>query len=307
MKLSIIIVNHNTSQLLFQCLNSLVSTTQNIEKEIIVVDNFSKDDSVNMVREKFPQLKLIENKKNYGFAFANNQAVGIANSNLILLLNSDTIILENTIQKTIDFIEQDKDAHIVGCKLLNSDFSLQNSCRSFPTLWNIFTESFFLYKLFPKTKLFGKYHMTYFDYNSVLKVDVVKGAFMLIKKNVIEQIGLFDGKFFMYSEETDFCYRANKNNFNTIFFPDASIVHIGGGSIQSNQIYFEQIHFSQILFIKKHYKNIYKYLCIFIKVIGILLRVPIYFFYGFISIDKNLIKKSKRYFMVFMNSIFLNK
>ncbi|MGI0009981.1 MAG: glycosyltransferase family 2 protein, partial [Nitrosopumilaceae archaeon] len=195
-QLSIIIINYNTRDLLRACLKSVFQKTQDLDFEMIVVDNASVDGSLEMVEQEFPQVKKICNAENRGFAAANNQAIKQANSEYILLLNSDTEVLDGAINKTIEFMKQRPETSIVGCKLLNPDGTLQPSCRSFPSVWNLFTESFFLYKAFKRTKLFGKYYMSFFDHTSIREVDVVMGAFMLIRREVIDAIGLFDEDYF---------------------------------------------------------------------------------------------------------------
>jgi hypothetical protein len=263
---------------------------------VIVVDNASTDGSRKMLEQEFPQVKRINNSENRGFAAANNQGIVKAAGKYVLLLNSDTVILNDALQKTADFMEQHPKAAIVGCKLLNPDRTLQPSCRSFPSVWNIFTESFFLYKLFKRNKLFGQYYMSHFDHNALREVDVVMGAFMLIRREVFEKIGLLDEDYFMYAEETDFCYRAHRAGFKTFFCPEAAIIHIGGGSTIDSRKLFEQLHSTSLLFLKKHFTGIRLWAAVSLKNLGVVIRIITYFLMGILSLNVRTIKKALYYF-----------
>lgn len=270
--LSIIIVNYNTCNLLLDCLNSIYNTT-NINFEIIVVDNNSSDDSVFKIRSEFPEVKIIENRKNLGYAKAINHGFKESKGEIILFLNSDTIMIGDAIKETLNFLISRKEIGLLGCKLLNKDKTLQLSCRSFPSIWNYFTESFFLYKLFPKIKIFGKFYMSHFKYDKVQEVDVVMGAFMMIKREIFNKIYGFDEKFFMYSEETDFCYRAKNAGWKVVFYPNAEIIHIGGGSTKLiPEKMFIESHKSQIKFCYKHHRKLYADIEKFLIFLGVLVR-----------------------------------
>lgn len=295
MDISIISVNYNTCQLLQTCLASVYKETKDILFETIVVDNASTDGSREMLAKEFPQVRTILNDSNKGFAAANNQGIKSASGRYILLLNSDTKIIDGSLQKTVAFMDSNMNASIVGCTLLNADGSLQPSCMGFPSVWNLFSESFFLYIIFRKTKLFGSYYMTFFDYDVTRKVDVVKGAFMMIRKEVFLKTGLLDESYFMYTEETDFCYRARQHGFDTFFFPSAQVVHYGGGSVESALSFLRQVHRTQFLFIKKHFTGFQKYAGILIKQLGMAIRVPLYFLLGIVTFDVRTIRKSTYY------------
>ena len=293
MDVSILIVNYNTRELLRECLASIISETTGIEYEIIVVDNDSKDGSREMLEGEFPGARSIRNSDNKGFAAANNQGMKHARGRYILLLNSDTKVLDGAIRKTLKFMETHPEPSIVGCKLLNADGSLQPSCMSFPTVWNLFSESFFLYRIFGRTRLFGKYHMTHFDHDAVCPVDVVKGAFMMIRREVFENIGLFDESYFMYTEETDFCFRAKAAGYQTLFYPSASIIHYGGGSVESIERLFEQFHSTQVYFIRKNFHGIQRAAAVFMKLAGIAVRIPAYGAAGLLTRNRSYLKKSR--------------
>lgn len=306
MKLTTIIINHNTRALLQACLQSVFSQTKNIDFEAIVVDNGSTDGSREMLVQDFPQVVTIFNDENKGFAAANNQGIRQAQGEYVLLLNSDTEILNHAIGKTIAFMDHHPDASIAGCKLLNPDGTLQPSCRSFPSAWNLFAEATFLYLLFKKTKLFGGYHKTDFDYAETRQVDVVMGAFMMIRREVFENAGLLDESYFMYTEETDFCYRARQFGFKVYFTPEAQIIHHVAASKKSLYSFHKQLHLSQLLFIRKHFTGIRKALCVFWKRFGLALRVPVYALAGLLRIDRNWLQKALIYAKVLRKSFHIN-
>ena len=214
---STIIVNWNTCNITCDCLKSVFEQTKELSFEVIVVDNASSDGSVEMIRHDFPQVNLIENSENKGFAAANNQGMAIANGCYVLLLNSDTIILDNAISKTISFADAHPEAAVTGCRVLNPDRSLQPTCFMFPSILNMLFESSYLYKLFPRSKFFGRERMTWWDRSDVREVDVVTGCFMLVRREAIEQVGIMDERFFVYGEETDWCYRFKRASWKPHF------------------------------------------------------------------------------------------
>jgi hypothetical protein len=291
--LSIVIVSFNTKALLRDCIASVYRETTIKVIEIIVVDNASADGSVDMLRSEFPKVKIIPNTQNKGFAAANNQGMAASHGRYLLLLNSDTIILNGAIDKMFEFMESRNDVSIAGCRQVYPTMQLQPSCRSFPTLWNIFTEATFLYKFFPRTKIFGQYYLSYFQYDTVKEIDVVMGSFMFIRKNVIDDIGGFDEDFFFFTEETDFCYRARAKGHRSYFFPGAEIIHIGGGSQKNLYWTFKQLHLSQYYFINKHYHGIENICMRILKRFGILIRIPVYFIQSFLFRDRIAMEKAR--------------
>jgi len=227
---SIIIVSWNTKDRLNDCLNSVYRQAPKLTYEIIVVDNASGDGSSAMIKKEFPQVNLIENTENRGFAAANNQGIAITKGRYVLLLNSDTLILNNAIAKTVVFADNHPEVAVVGCKVLNPDGTLQRTCFMFPSLLNMLLSSTYLYKLFPRSKFFGREQMTWWDRDDVREVDVVTGCFMLVRRRAIEQIGVLDERFFMYGEETDWCYRFKQANWKIVFTSGGQIIHFGGAS-----------------------------------------------------------------------------
>lgn len=257
---SIIIVNWNTCGITCDCLRSVYEQTKNVEFEIILVDNASSDDSVETIRKEFPEVVLIENSENRGFAAANNQGMEIARGRYILLLNSDTIVLDNAIEKTAAFADEHPGAGIVGCRVLNGDLSLQPNCFMYPSVLNMLLSGTFLYKIFSGSKFFGREGMTWWDFNEIRQVDVVRGCFMLVRRAAVEQVGVLDEDYFFYAEETDFCYRVKKAGWDILFTPDSEIIHLGGQS--SKQIKPQrimQLRAGILQFIKKH-KSLFSYI-----------------------------------------------
>ena len=206
-----------------------------------------------MVKHDFPQVKLMQNRENRGFAAANNQAIATARGRYVLLLNSDTVVLDKAIEKTLAFADAHPEAGAIGCRVLNPNGTVQTTCFMFPSLLNMLLSSTYLYKLFPKNRFFGREQMTWWDRNDVRQVDVVSGCYMLVRREAIEQIGPMDEEYFVYGEETDWCYRLKKNKWKLLFTPAARIIHLGGQSTaQRRAEMILQLRGSILLFIKKH-------------------------------------------------------
>lgn len=277
MDVSVVIVNWNTCGILRDCLCSVFEQTKNIEFEVIVIDNVSTDGSVEMVKKDFPQVKLIENSENRGFAAANNQGIAIAKGRYVVLLNPDTVVLDNAIEKTLSFADKQPESAVVGCRVLNPDRTLQPTCFMFPSILNMLLSSTYLYKLFPKSRFFGRERMTWWDRNDVREVDVVTGCFMLVRREAIEQVGLLDERFFVYCEETDWCYRFKQTGWKIMYTPCANIIHLGGQSTQKKAAaMIVQIRKSILQFMKKHHSSfIYRMACL-LTVTFLVVRLPIW-------------------------------
>lgn len=255
--LSIIIVNYNVKEFLLNMLDSVQKATKTISAEIIVVDNASDDGSVESIKEKFPSVKLIVNEKNVGFGAANNIAMLHASGKYFLLINPDTIVREDTFIKMISFFEQNPEAGIAGCKVLNADGSLQLACRrGFPGPWTSFTKVMGLSTLFPKSRLFARYNLTYLDENKTYEVDAVSGAFMMLRKEVYDKIGGFDQEFFMYGEDLDLCYRTQQAGYKVFYVHSTEIIHYKGestkrSSMDETKVFYDAMH----LFVRKHFSS----------------------------------------------------
>lgn len=254
MDLSIIIVNYNVKEFLQNLIHSIEKASSNISKEIIIIDNASDDGSTEIVKEKFPSVKFISNKINIGFGKANNQGLEIAQGKYILFINPDCIVSEDTLDKMIRFFEGHPECGLAGCKILNSDGSLQLACRrSFPGPWTSFTKVTGLSNLFPKSKIFARYNLTYLDENKTYEVDAVSGSFMMIRREIYEKIGGFDEQFFMYGEDLDLCYRVQQAGYKVFYVHDTQIIHYKGEStkrsnLDETKLFYDAMH----LFVKKH-------------------------------------------------------
>ncbi|MCA0454114.1 MAG: glycosyltransferase family 2 protein [Chloroflexi bacterium] len=272
--LSIIIVNWNGKDLLAKCLRCVESTVKRVSYETVVVDNASTDGSQDMVRRDFPNVKLIANKDNVGFATANNQAMKVVEGRYVLLLNSDAFVHENTLDTMVTFMDEHPQAGMSSCKLLYEDGSLQRSCATFPTLATEFYIALGLDKLFPKSKVFGKYLMTDWDYDTTRQVDVIMGAFMMVRRELISKIGMMDEAFFMYSEEVDWCYRFKQAGSTVYFYPDVTCVHLWGGSSKAVKVEsLLRLYRARVQFFRKHYGRLSAFLYKMILGFNALVRV----------------------------------
>ncbi len=257
MDLSIIIVNYNVKEFLQNLLHSIEKASLNISHEIIIVDNASDDGSVELIRDKFPSVRLIANRENLGFGKANNQALEIAKGKYLLLINPDTIVSEDTFDKMIRFFEENTEAGLAGCKILNPDGTLQLACRrSFPGPWTSFCKVTGLSNLFPKSKLFARYNLTYLDEDQTYEVDAISGSFMMMKKETYDKVGGFDEEFFMYGEDLDLCYRIQQAAFKVYYVHTTQIIHYKGEStkrsrLDETKVFYDAMH----LFVKKHFSS----------------------------------------------------
>ena len=301
MDLSIIIVNYNVKEFLQNLLHSAEKASSRISKEIIVIDNASDDGSVEIIKQKFPTVKLIINKNNIGFGSANNQGLKIAQGKYILFINPDCIVSENTFDKMISFFNEHPDCGLAGCKILNSDGSLQLACRrSFPGPWTSFTKVTGLSNLFPGSRIFARYNLTYLDENKTHEVDAVSGSFMMIKRDAYEKVGGFDDQFFMYGEDLDLCYRVQKAGFKVYYVPDTQIIHYKGEStkrsnLDETKLFYDAMH----KFVKKHLSSF--------PIVELILRTAIGFtkLFAFLGKRKLALLTALADFVFFNFSLFL--
>jgi len=256
--LSIVIVNYNVKDALDNCLASIYkANTYNHNLEIIVVDNNSFDGSTGLVAEKYPDVILIKNSENIGFSKANNIAIKKAVGEYLLILNPDTVLEEGTYKKIIDFIKSDKRIGIVTSKLIMSNGEIDIACRrSFPTISVALPRILGLSKIFPKNRFFGKYNLSYLDENSICEVDAVNGAFMFMKKSVLNEVGLFDEDYFMYGEDIDLCYRVKMKGYNNYYFPEVKTIHLKGESTRKTKLsYVNNFYGAMSIFVRKNLKG----------------------------------------------------
>jgi GT2 family glycosyltransferase len=256
---SIIIVNWNTKELLLNCIESLYDETHDAAMEIIVVDNGSSDGSPEAVKSTYPQVKVICNNENLGFAKANN--IGIAESvgRYVCLVNSDIKALDAVVDRLSAYMDQHPEIGAIGPKTVNDDMSIRVNTRRFPTLWNTFCETFFLADLFPSHSLFRGRTMTWFSHMETKNVDVLSGCFLMVRREVVEKVGALDDTFFIYGEDTDWCKRMNQNKWAVVFFADTKAIHYAGASSSAAPIRFLiELTKADLQYWKKHH-NIIEY------------------------------------------------
>ena len=253
--ISIIIVNYNSGELLSKSLESIFNSGYDSDIEVIVVDNNSSDNSAGKARVIFPQVAFIQNDRNLGFAKANNLGIKKSKGRSVLLLNPDTVIMQDALQKMVEFMNSSPDIGIIGAKLLNPNGSIQLSCRSFPSWINAIHNRYSpVTRLFPKNKYAARYLHTDWTHDEPRQVDWLSGACLMIKREVLEQIGLFDEDFFMYCEDIDICYRSKQAGWKNFYYPHAKVIHyIGRGKkkVSIKSIIFH--HISMYKFFRKHY------------------------------------------------------
>jgi GT2 family glycosyltransferase len=246
--LSIVIVNWNTRDLLQQCLESIVASQPAFSYEVWVVDNASQDGSVAMVRTLFPWVRLIVNEKNVGFAQANNQAIRASRGAFVLLLNPDTQVMTLALDEMVRFLQENRHVGAVGSRILNPDGTLQPSCYPFPTLAREAWRLFHLDRLHP----FGVYDMAAWDVTTPRPVEALMGAALMVRREALDQVGLLDEDYFMYTEEIDLCYRLHRGGWALYWLPQARIVHYGGQSTrQVRDAMFLRLYESKVLFFRK--------------------------------------------------------
>jgi len=230
MDLTTLIVNYNTAGLLSQCIGALRASAKNVSHEIVLVDNASVDDSVALLKSEYSDCKLIFNDKNVGFGRANNQCLPFIHGRYVLLLNTDAFVSEDTIDKTIAYMDAHRECGVLGVKLLGREGELQPSCRYFPRPWSIFWRSMGLLSLFKSVQDIDDME---WGHNQPRQCDWVPGCYYLIRKEVIDEVGLFDPRYFLYYEEVDHCFATKKAGWQVHFYADTTVVHIGGESAKT--------------------------------------------------------------------------
>ncbi len=285
MKLSVIIVNYNVKYFLEQALLSVRRASRGLEVETWVVDNNSVDDSVRMVQEKFPEVHLIQNKDNPGFSIANNQAVRQSKGEYVLLLNPDTVVEEDTFEKCITFMDAHPEAGGLGVRMIDgSGAFLPESKRGFPSPWVAFCKTVGLSRLFPKSHLFNRYHLGYLDEMETNEVEVLAGAFMFMRRSVLEEVGLLDEAFFMYGEDIDLSYRIIQGGYKNYYLPETSIIHYKGESTKKGSLnYVRAFYNAMIIFARKHFTGNKAALFVLMLQIAIYLRAGLTVVSNFLS------------------------
>ncbi len=255
MKLSVIIVNYNVEFFLEQCLHSVEKAISGMEAEVFVVDNVSVDGSCAMVKEKFPWVNLIENTENVGFSKGNNQAMRISKGEYFLLLNPDTVVEEDTFSKVVDFMDEHPETGGLGVKMVDGKGNyLPESKRGLPTPWVAFYKIFGLSALFPKSKRFNRYYLGNLSPDETHEIEILSGAFMMMRKKALDEVGLLDEAFFMYGEDIDLSWRIVLGGYKNHYFPHTRIIHYKGESTKKGSLNYVFVFYNaMIIFAKKHF------------------------------------------------------
>jgi len=275
--LTISIVSYDSLNFLEACLDSILENPPSVKYEIIVVDNASTDGSYELVQKNFPQVKLLHNSKNIGFAAANNKAINKTNSKYILLINSDCRVYKNSLDSLVSFMEKNKKAGITGPKIINSDGSVQLSCRKFPSIFNAAFHTI-LTNIVPNNPFSRKYKLADVNRDTPFEVDWVSGSAMIIRRKALEDTGLLDERYFMYVEDLDLCYRMWQKDWKVYYYPCANILHhIGGSSGNGELKACFRMQKSVFYFFWKNYRKSWKVLLIPLLTIVLAFRVFITF------------------------------
>lgn len=289
MDLSIIILNYNTKEITKQTVESVINTTKNIDYEIFLLDNGSSDGSIEFFQEEYEQalnINLIFNDENLGFSKANNQAIKKAKGKYVLLLNSDTIVKEECIVKCMDYMDKHPQVGALGPKIVLADGSLDHACkRGFPTPSASLYYILNLEKFFPKSEKFGRYRMSHLSNDEINEVDALTGAFMMVRKEVVEKIGALDERFFMYGEDLDWCYRIKEAGWKIIYYPESLLIHLKGQSSRKKRRYktIYQFHKTMLQFYNKHYLKKYNIFVTAFVYFGVILKMGLSFVINFIK------------------------
>ncbi len=254
--LSIIIVNYNVKHFLEQCLRSVFSALEGLQGEVIVVDNQSTDGSQAMLKQKFgSQITLIENQDNPGFSKANNQGMRIAQGRYVLLLNPDTVVAEDTFLRCVEFMDAHPQGGALGIKMIDGQGSfLPESKRALPTPWVSFYKIFGFSSLFPRSRRFSRYHLSYLDREENHEIEILSGAFMFMRRSALEEVGLLDETFFMYGEDIDLSYRFIQAGYQNYYFSDSQIIHYKGESTKKGSLNYVKVFYqAMIIFAHKHF------------------------------------------------------
>lgn len=255
MKLSVIIVNYNVKAYLEQCLRSVFEALKGLDGDVFVVDNLSTDGSVEMVREKFPGVRLIANRENVGFSRANNQAIRASNAEYVLLLNPDTVVGEDVFRKVVAFMDAHPRAGGLGVKMIDGRGKfLPESKRGLPTPTVAFFKIIGLSRVFPKSRLFGRYHLGHLPEDENALIEILSGACMFLRKSTLDQVGLLDENFFMYGEDIDLSYRITLGGYENWYFPHARIIHYKGESTKKSSVNYVFVFYNAMaIFARKHF------------------------------------------------------
>jgi GT2 family glycosyltransferase len=278
---AVVIVNYNVRDLLDQALRSLYETAPTLVGEIWVVDNASTDDSVEFLKRHWPQVNVICNEENRGYGRANNQGILKSSSKYILILNPDTLVQRGALQELVEFMESRPQAGACGPKIVSPEGRFRPECRrGFPTPLAAFSRLFGLSTLFPRSRLFGKYHLTYLEPDYETQVDALSGACMIVRREAADPVGYFDEEYFLYGEDIDWCWRMKRAGWEIWYIPRASIAHVKGASMRRSPgrpdwFFFEAMR----VFVRKHLRDRYPPPLLWLLDTGIRLRGWLGFFF----------------------------
>ncbi|NLG39887.1 MAG: glycosyltransferase family 2 protein [Fibrobacter sp.] len=282
MDVSIVIVSWNSQKLLDLTLESIIKFTKKVTYEIIVVDNSSDDGSEEMVKNKYPDVKIIQSGSNHGFAKGNNIGIAVGKGKHLFLINSDIEIFDDCISQMYFFLEENPDVGLCGPTILDKNRTIQRSCMGFPNLINSLAFALFLDRIFPKSKLLGGYLMNYWKHNSTKDVDVINGCFWGVRGTVMKKLKGLDERFFMYGEDIDFCRRVKDLGFRVVYYHLAMAIHYGGGSSKNAPIrFYLEMNRANIIYWKKYSSkielNLYIIILLLHQTIRMLINIPVSF------------------------------
>lgn len=281
---SVIIVSWNARDYLTQCLSSLTTEACRYPMDIIVVDNASSDGSADCIESNYPNVHLIRNTENLGFAKANNIGISVSKGKYLCFINSDVKVLPDCITRLMEYCEEHPEAGMVGPRIIGGDGLLQRSCRGFPSVWNMFCRALALDSMFKKFKPFTGYSLRHWTQNSLRDVDILTGCFWLVRRQALEQVELLDETFFIYGEDMDWCKRFWSKGWRVVFVPSAEAIHYGGGSSSNAPIrFYIERQKADLQYWKKHHPDLAVVCYLLISSLHMLLRIIGYSFGIFLN------------------------
>lgn len=302
LKLSIIIVNYNSSKMLFDCILSIKEKVLTQNYEIIIVDNNSTDCSIKLVEKQWEDIVIIKNSENFGFAKANNIGLNYAKGEYILFLNNDTIFIEDSVAKIFNHLGTYGEKFLVGVKLLNPDRSYQASAFRFPSVLLAASTNLFWDRVFKGIEKFQKYYSILETSSIITKVDYILGAFIFCPRSFIDELGGFDERFFFFHEDSDLCKRAYLLGGKVLFDAGTQIVHIGGGTTNEMQWFKVLNKFSaRIQFYQKYYLGKKLFLLIVLEYLGNIIRIPFFLLLGIVLLRKSFLVRSYQHLRLLFN------
>ncbi len=269
-RLSIVIVSYNVKYYLEQCLGSVARATESLQADVWVVDNASTDGTLEYLRPRFPGVHFVANACNRGFSAANNQAIRMSRGEYVLLLNPDTVVGEDVLAGCVDFLDRHERAGAVGVRMLNADGSFApESRRGVPTPFTAFCKMSGLCNLFPTSRVFGRYYMRYLDTSEPARIEIVSGAFCMLRRKALDQVGLLDERFFMYGEDVDLSFRLLQAGWQNWYLPLSILHYKGESTVRSSFRYVHIFYNAMLLFFNKHYGKRH-------RLLGVLVRLAVY-------------------------------